>query len=154
MQVMAFSRSLTDETAQAEGVVRADLDGLLATSDVISIHLRLTSATRGMIGAQQVAKMKDGVILINTARAQIVAEQPFLEALRTRKIAMAGLDVFWEEPLPHDHPLMTLPNVVMTPHIGYATREAMTIRYRDMVETLVEYRRGNIIGRYPGKAGR
>jgi D-3-phosphoglycerate dehydrogenase len=93
--------------------------------------------------------MKDGVILINTARAQIVAEEPFLDALRTGKIAMAGLDVFWEEPLPHDHPLMTLQNVVMTPHIGYATQEAMTIRYRQMVETLAQFRRGNIIGRYP-----
>jgi phosphoglycerate dehydrogenase-like enzyme len=148
MRVMAFGRSLTDEAAAADNVTRADLDQLLEESDVISIHLRLSPATRAMIGAPQIAKMKDGVIFINTARAQIVEEQPFLEALRAGKIAMAGLDVFWEEPLPHDHPLVEMPNVVMTPHIGYATEEAFTIRYRQMLETLVEYRRGNIIGRY------
>lgn len=148
MDVMAFSRSLTPEVAQRDNVVPTDLETLLRSADVISIHVRLTPSTRGLIGAQQIAQMKDGVILINTARAQIVAEQPFLEALRSRKIGMAGLDVFWEEPLPADHPLMTLPNVVMTPHIGYATREAMILRYRGMLETLAEYRRGNVVGRY------
>jgi phosphoglycerate dehydrogenase-like enzyme len=151
MRVMAFSRSLTDEAARDNNVIRADLDELLKNSDVISIHLRLTPATTGLIGAREIATMKDGVIFINTARAQIVDEQPFIEALRTRKIAMAGLDVFWEEPLPIDHPLMNLPNVVMTPHIGYATEVAMTIRYRDMLEMLVEFRQGNIIGRYASK---
>jgi phosphoglycerate dehydrogenase-like enzyme len=152
MRVIAFGRRLTDDAARADNVIRADLDELLEASDVISIHLRLAPETQGMIGAPQIARMKDGVIFINTARAQIVAEAPFLEALRTRKIAMAGLDVFWEEPLPHNHPLTSLPNVVLTPHIGYATQEAIVIRYRDMLETLVEFRQGNIISRYPAKA--
>lgn len=148
MDVLAFSRSLTDEAARADNVRRADLETLLSQSDVISIHLRLTSATRGMIGQRQITQMKDGVILINTARAPIVDEQPFLDALRSGKIAMAGLDVFWEEPLRLDHPLMRMPNVVMTPHIGYSTQEAMTLRYRGMLETLKEYRAGKIVGRY------
>jgi D-3-phosphoglycerate dehydrogenase len=147
MHVLAFSRSLTDEAARAENVTRADLDTLLKGSDVISIHLPLNASTRGMIGARQIAQMKDGVILINTARAPIIDEQPFLEALRTRKISMAGLDVYWEEPLPAHHPLKTLPNVVMTPHIGYATEETMAVRYSALLETLVAYRQGKIIGR-------
>jgi phosphoglycerate dehydrogenase-like enzyme len=152
MEVLAYDRSLTPETARADSVTRADLDTLLQKSDAISIHLPLNASTRGMIGARQIAAMKDGVILINTARAPIVDEQPFLEALRGRKIAMAGLDVFWEEPLPEHHPLKQLPNVVMTPHIGYATRDTMIARYRGLLDTLAAYRQGNIIGRYESKA--
>jgi phosphoglycerate dehydrogenase-like enzyme len=151
MDVTAFSRSLTEAAAAADNVRRSDLDTLLETSDVISIHLRLAPSTRGMIGAEQIARMKDGVILINTARADIVAEQPFLDALRSGKIAMAGLDVFWEEPLPADHPLTTLPNVVMTPHIGYATEEALSLRYRGMLEALAQYRKGKIVSLYASK---
>jgi phosphoglycerate dehydrogenase-like enzyme len=148
MNVLAFGRSLTDETARAENVTRADLDTLLRNSDVISIHLPLNAATRGLIGAEQIAKMKTGVILINTARGPILAEKPFLDALRTGKIAMAGLDVYWQEPLPAGHPLIHLPNVVMTPHIGYVTEESMVIRYRGLLETLAAYRQGKVIGRY------
>ncbi len=152
MHVLVHSRSLTDEDASAEKVARADFDTLLKTSDVISIHLPLNAATRGMIGAQQIAQMKDGVIVINTARAAIIEETPFLEALRTRKIAMAGLDVFWEEPLPDHHPLKHLSNVVMTPHIGYVTEETMVARYRGLLKVLAAYRRGEVVGRYASKA--
>ena len=151
MRVLAYSRSLTEDTANAEKVAHADLDTLLKMSDVISIHLPLNASTRGMIGAQQIAQMKDGVILINTARAPIIEEEPFLEALRTRKIAMAGLDVYWEEPLPDRHPLKQLPNVVMTPHIGYVTEETMVVRYRGLLEKLSAYRGGKIIGRHGSK---
>jgi phosphoglycerate dehydrogenase-like enzyme len=151
MHVLACSRSLTAEAADAENVARADLDTLLHESDVISIHLPLSAATRGMIGARQIARMKDGVILINTARAAILEEAPFLEALRKRKIAMAGLDVYWEEPLPDNHPLKQLPNVVMTPHIGYVTEDTMAVRYRGLLEKLNAYRSGKIVGRYASK---
>lgn len=144
MRVLAFARSLTDEAARAEGVIRADLDFLLKSSDVISVHLPLNASTRGMIGARQIAQMKSGVIVINTARAAIIEERPFIDALRTRKIAMAGLDVYWEEPLPEAHPLKQLSNVVMTPHIGYATEETMVIRYRRLLEALIAYRRGTL----------
>jgi phosphoglycerate dehydrogenase-like enzyme len=147
MRILVYDRSLPDEKARAESVTRADLDTLLKKSDVISIHLPLNASTRGLIGAPQIAQMKDGVIFINTARAAIVVEQPFLDALRSGKIAMAGLDVYWEEPLPEDHPLKRLPNVVMTPHIGYATEETMVVRYRKLLEALAAYRQGNIIGR-------
>ena len=153
MRVLVYSRSLTDEDANGENVTRADLDTLLQESDVISIHLPLNASTRGMIAAKQIAQMKAGVILVNTARAAIIDEQPFLEALRTRKIAMAGLDVFWQEPLPDHHPLRELPNVVMTPHIGYVTEETMVVRYRGIVEKLAAYRGGKIVGRYASKLG-
>lgn len=152
MRVLVYSRSLTEEAAAAEKVACADLDTLLKDSNVISIHLPLNASTRGMIGTKQIAQMKDGVILINTARAAIIEEQPFLEALRTRKIAMAGLDVFWEEPLPERHPLKQLRNVVMTPHIGYVTEETMVVRYRGLLKVLAAYRRGELIGRYASKA--
>ena len=151
MRILVYSRSLTEEAANAEQVTRADLDTVLKVSDVVSIHLPLNASTRGMIGAKQIAQMKDGVILINTARAAIIDEQPFLEALRTRKIAMAGLDVFWQEPLSANHPLKELPNVVMTPHIGYVTEETMVVRYRGLLEKLVGYRAGKAIGRYASK---
>jgi phosphoglycerate dehydrogenase-like enzyme len=152
MHVLAFNRSLTAEAARAENVTSADLSTLLKNSDVISIHLPLNDATRGMIGEREIAQMKDNVILINTARAAIVAEQPFLEALQRRKIALAGLDVFWEEPLRANHPLKQLPNVVMTPHIGYATEETMIVRYRALLEVLAAYRVGSIVGPYSSKA--
>ncbi|MHB8813551.1 MAG: D-2-hydroxyacid dehydrogenase family protein [Steroidobacteraceae bacterium] len=151
MRILVYSRSLTDEDANGENVTRADLDTLLQESDVISIHLPLNASTRGMIGAKQIAQMKDGVILVNTARAAIIDEQPFVEALRTRKIAMAGLDVFWQEPLPDHHPLKELPNVVMTPHIGYVTEETMVVRYRGIVEKLAAYRGGKMLGRHASK---
>lgn len=153
MRVLVYSRSLTDEDAHGENVTRADLDTLLQESDVISIHLPLNASTRGMIAAKQIAQMKAGVILVNTARAAIIDEQPFLEALRTRKIAMAGLDVFWQEPLPDRHPLKELPNVVMTPHIGYVTEETMVVRYRGILEKLIAYRGGKTVGRYASKPG-
>jgi D-3-phosphoglycerate dehydrogenase len=148
MEVIASSRSLTNARARADNVERTDFNELLTRADIISVHLRLDGTTRGLIGAKQIDRMKDGVIVINTARAQIISEEPFLEALHSGKIAMAGLDVFWEEPLARNHPLMTMPNVVMTPHIGYATRDALTARYRGMFEILREYCRGNITNVY------
>jgi phosphoglycerate dehydrogenase-like enzyme len=151
MHVLVYSRSLTEQAADAANVACAELEAVLKRSDVISIHLPLNAATRGLLGKRQIGQMKDGVILINTARAAIIEEEPFLEALRTRKIAMAGLDVYWQEPLPPDHPLKQLPNVVMTPHIGYVTEETMAVRYRGLLEKLTAYRSGKLVGRYTSK---
>ncbi|HEY4214855.1 MAG TPA: D-2-hydroxyacid dehydrogenase family protein [Steroidobacteraceae bacterium] len=153
MRVLAFNRNLTGDAARVDNVTRADLDTLLRNSDVISIHLPLNASTRGMIGEREIALMKDNVILINTARAAIVAEAPFIAALQRGKISMAGLDVFWEEPLPAKHPLKQLPNVAMTPHIGYSTEETMVVRYRGLLDVLAAYRQGNIIGAYTSKTG-
>jgi phosphoglycerate dehydrogenase-like enzyme len=152
MSVLGFSRSLTEEGARADGVTRADLDTVMRESDVISVHLPLTAQTRGMIGARELGLMKPGVIFINTARGPIVDEQAFLEALRTRRIAMAGLDVYDEEPLPRRHPLLQLPNVVMTPHIGYVSESGMTSRYKALLDVVADYRRGVIKNRYTPSA--
>jgi D-3-phosphoglycerate dehydrogenase / 2-oxoglutarate reductase len=100
---------------------RHSLDELLAEADIVSIHAPVTDDTVGMIGAKQFAAMRDGVVFLNTARAQLHDTDALVEALRSGKVAAAGLDHFVGEWLPADHPLTTLPNVVLTPHIGGAT---------------------------------
>jgi len=152
MHVLGFSRGLTDEHARAEGIDRVDLEGLLRNSDVVSIHLPLTAQTKGLIGAREIGWMKPGVILVNTARAHIIDEQAVLEGLQTGKIGMAGFDVFWQEPVPPDHPLLRMSNVVMTPHVGYVTEPEMLARYRAMADTLIAYRHGVVKERYTPEA--
>ncbi|OBF60318.1 3-phosphoglycerate dehydrogenase [Mycobacterium sp. 852002-50816_SCH5313054-b] len=100
---------------------RYSLDELLAESDVVSLHAPVTAGTAGMIGAPQFAAMRDGVVFLNTARAQLHDTDALVEALRGGKVAAAGLDHFVGEWLPTDHPLVAMPNVVLTPHIGGAT---------------------------------
>jgi D-3-phosphoglycerate dehydrogenase / 2-oxoglutarate reductase len=100
---------------------RHSLDELLAEADIVSMHAPVTDDTVGMIGAKQFAAMRDGVVFLNTARAQLHDTNALVDALRTGKVAAAGLDHFVGEWLPTDHPLTTLPNVVLTPHIGGAT---------------------------------
>lgn len=151
MNVLGFSRSLTEEIAREQGVMRADLDTVMRSSDVVSVHLPLTNLTRGMVGARELGLMKPGAMLINTARAPIVEEAPFIDALRTGRIAIAGLDVHYEEPLPQNHPLVQMSNVVMTPHIGWVSESGMAGRYRALFDVVAAYRRGEIINRYtPG----
>jgi len=100
---------------------RHSLDELLADADIVSLHAPLTNDTAGMIGAGQFAAMRDGVVFLNTARAQLHDIDALVEALRSGKVAAAGLDHFAGEWLPPDHPLAAMPNVVLTPHIGGAT---------------------------------
>lgn len=100
------------------GVTRMDLNGLLACSDIVSLHLPLLPATRGLIGAQAIAAMKPGAVLVNTARGGLVDEQALYEALRSGHLRGAGLDAFEQEPPAAGHPLLTLPQVVVTPHAG------------------------------------
>jgi phosphoglycerate dehydrogenase-like enzyme len=121
MRVLAWSRTLTDAAAAEVGAERRDLDDLLATSDVVSIHVSLAQSSRDLIDGRRLALMKPSAYLINTARGPIVNESALVEALEKRRIAGAGLDVFDEEPLPKGHPLTKLDNVVLTPHIGWTT---------------------------------
>jgi phosphoglycerate dehydrogenase-like enzyme len=121
MRVLAWSRTLTGAAAAEVGAERRDLDDLLATSDVVSIHVSLAQSSRNLIDARRLALLKRTAYLINTARGPIVNEPALVEALEKRQIAGAGLDVFDEEPLPKDHPLTKLDNVVLTPHIGWTT---------------------------------
>lgn len=148
MKVLGWSRSLTEEAARADGITRADKDRVVAESDVISIHLPATKETVGIISAQDIQKMKPGVFLINTARARIVDQPAMIAALRSRHIAMAGLDVFEQEPLPRNHPLLKLPNVVMTPHVGYVNEASLAGMYDATINTLLAYHRGAPINIY------
>jgi D-3-phosphoglycerate dehydrogenase len=121
----------------------APLEDLYRTSDVISVHLRLSAETEGMIGADQFALMKPRAILINTARGAIVREAALLDALCSGKIAGAGLDVFSTEPLPSGHPLTALDNVVLTPHCGGITPEALEAGLRMSVENIWKFVEGS-----------
>ena len=108
----------------------------MATADVISIHVILSKRTRGLISRDDLARMKPTAYLVNTARGPIVDEAALLNALQRRAIAGAALDVFSEEPLPRDHPLRQLDNVVLTPHLGYVTAENYRCYYSEMVEDI------------------
>ncbi len=124
MRVIAWTRNPGPERAARHGVEFADLDTVLAEADVLSLHLLLTPETEGLIGIDQLRKTKPGVVVINTARAQIMDEDALIELLRSGHVAAAGIDVFGEEPLPRGHPLVELENVVLTPHTAYNTPEA------------------------------
>lgn len=123
MGVLVYDPCLTAETIAGHGAVKVDLPDLLARSDVVSVHCRLTDETRGMLGVEQIGLMKRGAFFINTARAAIVDQEAMLNALRTGHLAGAAFDVYWDEPLPSDSPLLELPNVIHTPHIGGVTTD-------------------------------
>ncbi|WP_378944349.1 D-2-hydroxyacid dehydrogenase family protein [Mesorhizobium sp. ANAO-SY3R2] len=136
MKVQAWSQNMTDEQARVVGARLVSKEELFATSDVISVHLALSERTRGIVGVRELEAMKPSAMLINTARAAIVDQQALLDALQARSIAGAGLDVFEYEPLPTDHPLRCLPNVVITPHLGYFTKEMLGTYYSDAVRLI------------------
>ncbi|QIB65438.1 2-hydroxyacid dehydrogenase [Kineobactrum salinum] len=117
MQVQAWNRS----PRQLPGISLVELDTLLQSSDFVSLHLPLTAETCGLLDARRIALMKPGAVLVNTARGGIVDERALAEALASGALFAAGIDVFEEEPVPEDHPLLGLPNVVLAPHIGSAT---------------------------------
>jgi phosphoglycerate dehydrogenase-like enzyme len=121
------------------GVDFVSLDEIYDTSDVVSLHLRLSAETEGLVGAAQLARMKPTAILINTARGAIVHEEALLHALATSRIAGAGLDVFATEPLPPQHPLTLLDNVVLTPHCAGITPEALEAGLRMAVDNIWDF---------------
>jgi D-3-phosphoglycerate dehydrogenase len=138
MRVLAWNRSGVPRDLPAQAT---ELDDLLARSDVVSLHLSLNEGTRGLIDRRRLGLLKPGAILINTARGAILDEAALIEALRDGRIAHAGLDVFTSEPLPPDHPLAHLPNVTLTAHAAFATREASERLLRTALEILAEERR-------------
>ncbi|MFJ9851255.1 D-2-hydroxyacid dehydrogenase family protein [Streptomyces sp. NPDC101150] len=147
MDVVAWSQNLTAERAAEAGVgIAATKEELLETSDFVSVHLVLGDRTRGLLGAPELRRMRPTAYLVNTSRAAIVDQPALLDALREGRIAGAGLDVFDQEPLPADHPLRTLPNVLALPHLGYVTRR----NYEGYFQQAVE----NILGFLEGKAVR
>jgi phosphoglycerate dehydrogenase-like enzyme len=134
MEVLAWSQNLTAARAAEVGAELVGKDELLARADVVSVHLVLGDRTRGLLGARELGLMKRTACLINTSRGPIVDEAALIAALRAGTIAGAGLDVYDEEPLPLDHPLRTLPNTVITPHLGYVTEETYRIFYGQALE--------------------
>lgn len=139
MKVIAWSQNLTPEACAAVGVSYASKDELFATADIISIHLILSKRTRELITAEDLARMKPTSYLINAARGPIVDEAALLDVLQRKRIAGAGLDTFSQEPLPVDHPLRKLDNVVLTPHLGYVTEDNYRRYYGDMVEDIAAW---------------
>jgi D-3-phosphoglycerate dehydrogenase len=128
MEVIAWNRT------PQPGAPLVPLDDLLARSDVITLHLALNDETRGFLGAQHIARMKPGVVLINTARGALVDEAALLEGLRSGRIRHAGLDVFHAEPLKADHPLATMDNVTLSAHAGFRTLEASQTLLRRAID--------------------
>jgi len=148
MRVLAWGRRLTAEEADGAGVERRQLDELLRSADVVSIHATLSEETRGLIGAERLALMKPTAFLINTARGPIVDEPALCAALAAGRIAGAGLDVFDEEPLPMGHPLQKLSNVVLTPHLGWPTDEMYSQFSDAAADILLSYLRGDEVPRF------
>jgi phosphoglycerate dehydrogenase-like enzyme len=142
MDVIAWSQNLTAEAAEAAGARRVTFDELLGRSDVLTIHTRLSDRTRGLIGARELGLMQPTAYLVNTSRGPIVDETALVEALRAGTIAGAGLDVYEVEPLPPDHPLRSAPNTVLTPHLGYVSTGTYEVFYREAVEDIAAWRRG------------
>ena len=139
MRVLASGITLTDERAAAAGATRVDLETLLRESDVVTVHLRLSDTSRGLITARHLGLMKPTAFLVNTARGPIVDESALVEALRARRIAGAALDVFDIEPMPVGHPLLALDNVVLTPHLGFVTAEGYAVFFGQAVEAILAF---------------
>jgi phosphoglycerate dehydrogenase-like enzyme len=138
MRVLAWSQNLTDERALAAGAARVSKAELLATSDVVSLHLVLSERTRGVLGAPELARMKHGAVLVNTSRGPLVDEEALIEAVQSGHL-FAALDVYSREPLPADHPLIRCPNTVLTPHLGYSALEVYAEYYQHSVENALAF---------------
>ncbi|HEX6146967.1 MAG TPA: D-2-hydroxyacid dehydrogenase family protein [Acidimicrobiia bacterium] len=145
MDVLAWSHNLTRERAAEVGVRQVSLDELLRLADFVTIHLRLSDRTAGLIGRDELALMRPDACLVNTSRGPIVDETALLEAVRSKVIAGAAVDVFDDEPLPPDHPFRTEPRILATPHIGYVTRESYQVFYEGAVESIEAWRDGEPI---------
>ncbi len=134
MNLMAWSQNLTDARAAEVGVRRVARDELFAGADFVTIHLRLSPRTEGLVGARELALMRPDGYLVNSSRGPIVDQAALILALERGQIAGAALDVYDQEPLPPDHRLRRTPNLLLTPHIGYVTRETYRVFYRETVE--------------------
>jgi len=139
MKVIAWSQNLTAERAASADAELVTKEELFRQADIVSIHLRLSGRTRGLVGAAELALMKPTARLVNTSRGPIVVEADLVAALEDGKIAGAAIDVFDQEPLPPDHPFRSLPNLLATPHIGYVTRGLYERFYRDTVQNIVHW---------------
>lgn len=144
MSVIAWSENLTAEKAAAHGARWVDRATLFAQADIVSVHLILSRRTRGLVGAEDFARMKPSAFFVNTSRGPIVDEAALIAVLRENRIRGAALDVFDREPLAADHPFRTLPNCLATPHIGFVTRKTYETFYRDTVANIAAFLDGAV----------
>jgi phosphoglycerate dehydrogenase-like enzyme len=136
MEVIAWSQNLTHDIAEQCGAKLVEKKVLFEKSDILTVHLKLSERTRGIIGKKEIQLMKPTSYLVNTSRGPIVDEKSLLDGLRNRVIAGAALDTFNVEPLPIDHELLKLSNVLLTPHLGYTTQESYRAFFSGVVEDL------------------
>jgi phosphoglycerate dehydrogenase-like enzyme len=139
MEVIAWSQNLTPEAAAEAGATHVSKEELFGRSDVLTIHMKLSERSAGLVGADELALMKPTAVLVNTSRGPLIDEAALVEALKAKSIRAAALDVFDTEPLPAGHPLRTLDNVIATPHIGYVADRPYRIFYRDAVAAIAEW---------------
>jgi len=142
MKVVAWSTNLTEERAAEVGVTRVDKATLLATADVVTLHLILSDRSRGIIGAADLAQMKPTAFIVNTSRGPLIDQDALIAALKAGTIAGAGIDVYDIEPLPKDHPILSAPNTVLTPHLGYVTQQNYRAYYEGTVEAITAFNAG------------
>lgn len=145
MKTIAWSQNLTEERARAGGAELVSKQELFARADVVTVHLILSDRTRGLIGAAEFAAMRPDAIFVNTSRGPIVDEPALLDTMRRKAIRRAALDVYDVEPLPVDHPLRRLDNVVLSPHLGYASEDNIRQYYVDGVENIEAFLAGKPI---------
>ena len=142
MRVIAWSENLSAERAAMAGVEYVHKQQLFEQADVLSVHLVLSERSRGLVDAQALAWMKPSALLVNTARGPIVDEPALIAALQQGQLGGAALDVFDTEPLPPNHPLRHLPNVLATPHLGYVSHNNYRQFYGQMLENLHAWAKG------------
>jgi D-3-phosphoglycerate dehydrogenase len=147
MQVQVWAREAARAKAVADGYAAADSkEAFFSTSDIVSLHLRLVDATRGIVTADDLARMKPTALLVNTSRAALIAPGVLVRALKAGRPGMAAVDVYEEEPLTDvTHPLLAMPNVVCTPHIGYVSRDEYEVQFSDIFDQIVAYAAGTPI---------
>ncbi len=145
MKGIAWSQNLTEKRAAECNVRRVEKEELFCLSDILSIHIILSNRTRGIVGARELGLMKPTAYLINTSRGPIVDEAALLKVLLEKRIAGAAIDVYDSEPLPEDHPIRKLENVLLTPHLGYVTVESLTKMYQDAIEDIEAFLDGKPI---------
>jgi phosphoglycerate dehydrogenase-like enzyme len=143
MRVLAWSPNLTEERAAEVGAARVDKAALMAEADVLTLHVVLSERSRGIVGAEDIARMKRSAVVVNTSRGPLIDQAALIAALKEGRIAGAGLDVYDEEPLPPDHPILSAPNIVLTPHLGYVTEENFRVYFQGAVEAVQGYLKGS-----------
>lgn len=142
MKVIAWSQNLTEERAAEIGAQRVDKRTLFREADVVTLHLILSDRSRGIVGAEDLARMKPTAFIVNTSRGPLIDQDALIAALKEGRIAGAGIDVFDTEPLPPGHPILSAPNTILTPHLGYVSQQNYRAYYAGCVEAIEAFNAG------------